>query len=131
MNRLLQYIELTISFRKRARAASRLAGLFASKLSALLRPRLRSSWIMVFFAYILSISLQEPPLEFSKPLKLFGSGGSPSMQASVPPAVLFDDLPFILQYQHTNYNTLRRLEEITLALRGITAFMRYPDKNTE
>lgn len=86
---------VTISFRRRARAASRLAGLFASRLSALFLPRLRSSWIMVFFAYILSISLQEPPLEFSKPLRLFGSGGRPSMQA-IPPAVPFADFPFIV-----------------------------------
>ncbi|KAG7219618.1 hypothetical protein INR49_018956, partial [Caranx melampygus] len=79
----------------RARAASRLAGLFASRLSALFLPRLRSSWIMVFFTYILSISLQEPPLEFSKPLRLFGSGGRPSIQA-IPPTVPFVDLPFIV-----------------------------------
>lgn len=58
-------------------------------------PRLRSSWIMVFFTYIRSISLQEPPLEFSKPLRLFGSGGRPSMQA-IPPSEPFADLPFIV-----------------------------------
>lgn len=86
---------VTISFRSRARAASRLAGLLASRLSALFLPRLRSSWIMVFFTYILSISLQEPPLEFSNPLRLFGSGGRPSMQA-IPPSVPFVDLPFIV-----------------------------------
>lgn len=85
----------TISFRRRASAASRLAGLLASRLSALFLPRLRSSWIMVFFTYILSISLQEPPLEFSKPLRLFGSGGRPSIQA-IPPNEPFVDLPFIV-----------------------------------
>lgn len=88
---------VTISFRRRARAASRLAGLLASRLSALFLPRLRSSWIMVFFTYILSISLQEPPLEFSKPLRLFGSGGSPSIQA-IPPREPFVDLPFIVPW---------------------------------
>lgn len=86
---------LTISFRRRASAASRLAGLLASRLSALFLPRLRSSWIMVFFTYILSISRQEPPLEFSKPLRLFGSGGRPSIQA-IPPSEPFVDLPFIV-----------------------------------
>lgn len=86
---------VTISFRSRASAASRLAGLLASRLSALFLPLLRSSWIMVFFTYILSISLQEPPLEFSNPLRLFGSGGRPSMQA-IPPSVPFVDLPFIV-----------------------------------
>lgn len=85
----------TISFRSRASAASRLAGLLASRLSALFLPRLRSSWIMVFFTYILSISLQEPPLELSKPLRLFGSGGRPSIQA-IPPSEPFVDLPFIV-----------------------------------
>lgn len=84
----------TISLRRRAKAASRLAGLWASRLSAFL-PRLRSSWIMVFFTYIRSISLQEPPLEFSKPLRLFGSGGRPSIQA-IPPREPFVDLPFIV-----------------------------------
>lgn len=85
---------VTISFRRRASAASRLAGLLASRLSELFLPRLRSSWIMVFFTYILSMSLHEPPLEFNSPLRLFGSGGSPSMQA-MPPAVPFVDLPFM------------------------------------
>lgn len=84
----------TISLRRRAKAASRLAGLWASRLSVFL-PRLRSSWIMVFFTYIRSISLQEPPLEFSKPLRLFGSGGRPSIQA-IPPREPFVDLPFIV-----------------------------------
>ncbi len=88
---------VTISFRRRARAASRLAGLLASRLSALFLPRLRSSWIMVFFTYILSISLQEPPLEFSKPLRLFGSGGRPSIQA-IPPTEPFVDFPFIVPW---------------------------------
>lgn len=50
---------------------------------------------MVFFTYIRSISLQEPPLEFSKPLRLFGSGGRPSMQA-IPPSEPFADFPFIV-----------------------------------
>lgn len=72
-----------------------MAGLWASRLSVLFLPRLRSSWIMVFFTYIRSISLQEPPLEFSKPLRLFGSGGRPSMQA-IPPREPFEDLPFIV-----------------------------------
>lgn len=90
---------LTISFRRRASAASRLAGLWASRLSPELRPRLRSSWIMVFFTYSRSMSLHEPPLEFSSPLRLFGSGGRPSMQA-IPPAVPFADLPFIVPVAH-------------------------------
>ena len=89
--------QITISFRSSASAASRLAGLLVRKWSVLFRPRLRSSWIMVFFTYILSMSRQEPPLEFSKPLRLFGRGGSPSIQA-MPPAVPFADLPFIVYY---------------------------------
>lgn len=94
---------LTISFLSKARAASRFAGLFASRLSVLFRPRLKSSWIMVFFTYILSISLHDPPLELSSPLRLLGSGGRPSIQASMPPAAPFPTLPFILTF--TN-NTL-------------------------
>ncbi|MED6234233.1 hypothetical protein ATANTOWER_025069 [Ataeniobius toweri] len=36
----------------------------------------------------------DPPLEFSSPLRLFGSGGRPSIQA-IPPSVPFADLPFM------------------------------------
>lgn len=99
----LLFCTLTISFLSKARAASRFAGLFASRLSVLFLPRLKSSWIMVFFTYILSISLHEPPLELSSPLRLLGSGGRPSIQASTPPAAPFPVLPFILAF--TN-NTL-------------------------
>lgn len=89
---------LTISFLSKARAASRLAGLFASRLSVLFLPRLRSSWIMVFFTYILSMSLHEPPLELRSPLRLLGRGGRPSIQASTPPAAPFPTLPFMLTF---------------------------------
>jgi len=53
---------------------------------------------MVFFTYILSISLHEPPLELSSPLRLLVSGGRPSIQASIPTAAPFPTLPFILTF---------------------------------
>lgn len=91
---------LTISFRSRASAASRLAGLVARARSTGAAPLLRSSWIMAFLACILSISLHDPPLEFSRPLRLFGSGGSPSIQAGAPLAAPFEDFPFMVHSRH-------------------------------
>lgn len=97
---LIRDTSLTISFRSRASAASRLAGLEARARSTGAAPLLRSSWIMAFFACILSISLHDPPLEFSRPLRLFGSGGRPSIQAGAPLAAPFADFPFMVHSRH-------------------------------
>lgn len=76
---------ITISLRSMASAESRLAGLLRSSFSEATRDLLRSSWIRVFLLYTFSISRHEPPLELRIPLRPLGSGGSPSMEQTLPP----------------------------------------------
>lgn len=92
---------LTISLRNSASAASRLGGLVRVPAARAppppAPPRLSSSWMRDFCAYSRSRCRQPPAAppaaECSSPLRLLGSGGSPSTRS--PPAVPADPAPLI------------------------------------